>query len=85
MTWQDPISADLRNGYKVFSSPPPGSGIITEVILKIFDKLKYISGQRLSADVYIKLVEAMKFAFGQRSKLGDPNGNKYEEDIKNVS
>ena len=85
MTWQDPISAVLSNGYTVFSSPPPGSGIITEVILKIFDQFKYKPEQRFNSDVYIKLVESMKFAFGQRTNLGDPHGNKYAEHIKNVS
>ena len=75
----------MRNGYKMFTSPPPASGVITAAIIKIFDQFGFNAAQRFNSDVYIKFVEAMKWAYGQRSKLGDTNENPYESEIENVS
>ena len=80
--------ASLNNGFKVFTSPPPGSGPITASILKVFDHFDFRVDQILDADVYLKLLEALKFAFAQRSKIGDPDNNyniTFEEEIKKVN
>ena len=80
--------ASLNNGFKVFTSPPPGSGPITASILKIFDQFGFRADQISDADVYLKLLEALKFAFAQRSKIGDPDNNfnsTFEEEIRNVN
>ena len=77
--------AKLKNGYKIYTSPPPASGGITAAIVKIFDQFGFTTGRRFDEEVYIKLVEAMKFAFGQRSKIGDPEGNEFKEEIKKVN
>ena len=76
--------ATLKNGFKLFSSPPPGSGPITASILKIFDHFGFRVDQKSDGDVYLKLLETLKFAFAQRTKIGDPFNNIYQEEIENV-
>lgn len=53
-------------------------------IMKIFDDLKFSSSQRSDGDVYLKLIEAFKFAFAQRSKIGDPFNSPYQDKIEKV-
>ena len=77
--------AKLKNGYKIYTSPPPASGGITAAILKIFDQFGFTPEERFDEEVYVKLVEAMKFAYGQRSKVGDPEGNEFKDEIEKVN
>ena len=77
--------ANLKNGYKIYTSPPPASGGITAAILKIFDQFEFTPEQRFDEDVYVKLVEAMKFSFGKRSMVGDPEGNEFKDEIEKVN
>ena len=74
----------MNNGYKVYSSPPPGSGAITASIIKMFDEFKFLPNQRRDGDVYLKLIEVFKFAFAKRTKIGDPQDSPYEREIKEV-
>ncbi len=70
--WVDPIKVDLKGGLTLFSMPPPGSGVLLAVIMKLLDGLnldKLGSADPLS---YHRMAEAMKHAYGQRTKLGDP-------------
>ena len=53
--------------------------------MKIFDDFKFSPSQRLAGDVYLKLIETFKFAFSQRTKIGDPFNSPYEGEIRNVS
>lgn len=48
--------------------PPPGSGIILAYILRILDGMLPAPDAGLDAH---RLVEAFKFGFGERSRLGD--------------
>ena len=82
--WQEPQQAKLRNGYKVYSSPPPGSGLVVESILKIYDKLKTNESRKSNKDDYLDLLESFKFAFAQRSKLGDTFNSPYKCEIEKV-
>ena len=83
--WQEPQVTKLSSGYKVYSSPPPGSGAITESIIKMFDNFGFGAKQRSDKDVYLKLLECFKFAYAQRSKLGDPYNSPYQSEIEKVS
>jgi gamma-glutamyltranspeptidase len=69
----------------VYSSPPPGSGAITESIIKMFDNFGFSAKQRSDKDVYLKLLECFKFAYAQRSKLGDPFNSPYQYEIEKVN
>ena len=75
----------LSNGFRIHSSPPPGSGAITQSIIKIFDKFGFTKEDRSDKNVYLKLLECFKFAYAQKSKLGDPFHSPYQYEIEKVS
>ena len=82
----------LQNGYKIYSSPPPGSGVIVQSILKLYEQLSFhpkleTNGpmdQWKPMDPELSLIEIFKFAFAQRSKLGDPDNSPYKSEIEKV-
>ena len=39
VVWEEPAETFLSNGFKLYSSPPPGSGSIVEGILTFLDSL----------------------------------------------
>ena len=83
VSWQDPQKGNNGEGYKMYSSPIPGSGVIVESILKIFKKL--MKNKKMNEDdVYLKLIESLKFAFAQRAKLGDTFNNTFKDEIEKV-
>jgi len=65
---EESFEINLKNGYKVYSGLPAGSGIILAYILRILDGQLPTSNADLDA---VRLVEAFKFAYGERSHLGD--------------
>lgn len=67
---EDSFSMKLKNGYVVYSAPPPGSGLVLAYILRILDGLLPTPDAGIDAQ---RVVETFKFAFGLRSLLGDPN------------
>ena len=58
----------MGNGMRLFTTPPPGSGAIVGAILKIMKDFKRNTTEELFQH---RFIEASKFAFAQRSKLGD--------------
>ena len=80
--WQKPQQGTLQNGYKIYSSPPPGSGVIVQSILKLYNKLSFFPMSAMDAD--LSLIESFKFAFAQRSKLGDNFNSSYKSEIEKV-
>ena len=82
VTWSTPQQGRLRGGAKIYSSPPPGSGVIVTSILKIFEKFSEFVEP--GGDSGLGLLEAFKFAFAQRSKLGDTFESPYECEIRKV-
>ena len=84
--WQNPQEGTFQNGYKIHSAPLPGSGVIVQSILKLYNKLSFypMSQSPMSMDAELSLIESFKFAFAQRSKLGDPFNNTYESEIHKV-
>lgn len=66
-----PTTLDYR-GYKVTSCSAPSGGTVVGSTLNIFSgyKADFAGGAGLTTH---RLVEAMKFAYGQRAELGDPS------------
>lgn len=70
--WVDPVRVDLKGDMALYSSPPPGSGVLVAAIMKVLDGLSLESLDRDDPTSYHLITEALKHAYGQRTKLGDP-------------
>ncbi|KAL7048243.1 hypothetical protein ACKWTF_003283 [Chironomus riparius] len=73
--WGSSVSTKLFNGDTLHTTPIPSSGCLIPFILNILEgyklyenSLKYHDENKL---IYHRIVEAFKFAFGERTKLGD--------------
>lgn len=67
---EESFPVKLKNKYTIHVGPPPGSGLILAYILRILDGMLPAPDAGLDAH---RLVEAFKFAYGERSHLGDKN------------
>jgi len=65
---EESFSVNLKSGHTVYTGPPPGSGIILAYILRLLDGLLPAPNAGLDAH---RLVEAFKFGYGERTRLGD--------------
>ncbi|KAL5016418.1 hypothetical protein ScPMuIL_006007 [Solemya velum] len=72
---EDPIVLKLKDGSKVHAPPPPSSGVVYEMMLKILEGYNFtedsISTEDKAALTWHRVVETFKFAFSKRSLLGD--------------
>lgn len=66
--WDVPVTADLRDGNKLYSVGLPASGGILVMILNIMKD--YIPED--TTTYMHRIIESFKFAYGHRSNLGDP-------------
>lgn len=72
-----PLVINLASDLTMFTQPPPGSGIVLSIILRVmkelgyYKKLKPQSSFESSSLYYHRLVEAFKFAYAQRAGLED--------------
>ena len=82
ITWQKPQQARLLNGYKMYSSPLPGSGALLESIVKIFEQLD--ENKKSGDNLPLGLIESFKFAYAQRTKLGDTFKSPYKSQMEKV-
>lgn len=68
---------ELQGGTQFFSVPPPGSGALVAFILNILDgygfNSKSVEDIPSTVTTYHRIIEAFKYAFGFRTKLGDPD------------
>ncbi len=68
------ITTDYK-GYKVITMGPPSGGGVT--LIQMFNILENISLIKMNGevvDIFIKLVDTMKYSFADRSKhIGDPD------------
>merc|ERR1712223_1791219 len=85
VSWEDPITVDLGNGLKFYSTKPPRSGALLGFILNVLQNYDiqnedFIYNVEKESLLYHRITEALKFAYGQRSNLGDP----FDEDITEI-
>jgi len=73
-----PLKGDLSN-MTMYLSPPPSSGAVLALILNILKGYEMTSADLGSDDAsvltYHRIIEAFKFAYAWRSRLGDPAFN----------
>ncbi|OQV23352.1 Gamma-glutamyltranspeptidase 1 [Hypsibius exemplaris] len=78
VTVSDALHTQLLDGTNLYGMPPPGGSAILQFILNIMDNYQYnnSSWNAMTNDdkilLYQRFVEAMKFAYARRTKLGDP-------------
>lgn len=65
---EESFSVNFTSGHTLHAGPPPGSGLILAYILRILDGKLPAPNAGLDAH---RLVEAFKFGYGERSRLGD--------------
>jgi gamma-glutamyltranspeptidase/glutathione hydrolase len=68
---REPVAIDYK-GYKIKSCAAPSGGVVALAALKIFEG--YNSGDPATLNLTTHLLdECMKFAYGERTNLGDPS------------
>ena len=82
--WSQPVSVHLDSmGVTLYSNPPPASGAIMAYILNILDHYN-IQPDDDEALLYHRITEAFKWAFAQRTELGDPNDSDITDIVNNL-
>lgn len=79
---RQPLSIDYR-GYKVFATDAPSSGAITLSMLKTMEQYPLSDRKDTNLTVH-RFNEAMRFAYGARVELGDPNYIRNIEEYENA-
>ncbi|CAH1388407.1 unnamed protein product [Nezara viridula] len=78
--WKHPVMVNLKKDYVAYSAPPPASGIILLLILKV---LESIISDDAQANI-IAVAEAFKFAYALRSEIGDPDFENLKEIMSKI-
>ncbi|RDW60641.1 hypothetical protein BP6252_12024 [Coleophoma cylindrospora] len=76
---REPISIDYR-GYKLYSTGAPSGGAVALSILKIIEGYNMSDASIAQLNTH-RLDEAMRFAYGAHSELGDPDFFSYMDDF----
>ncbi|CAH0398398.1 unnamed protein product [Chilo suppressalis] len=84
--WSDPIEVPLTDEHTLYSVPLPGSGSVLAFILNMLrgwvgDGSDVKSGTNL---YWHRVVETFKYAYGQRTGLGDPSRSNLGERIQEL-
>ena len=82
---EDAVSVELNDGLKLFSVPPPGSGIILSFILNVMENYNITSKDANDPLMHHRLIEAFKYAYAYRSQLGDPTDVKIRSLVNKVN
>ncbi|GMR57130.1 hypothetical protein PMAYCL1PPCAC_27325, partial [Pristionchus mayeri] len=72
---KDGVTSEITDTITQCGPPPPSSWIVTQLIVKIMEELYPAPRNKEDLDsvlFYHRLIEAEKFAYAQRTKLGDP-------------
>lgn len=73
--WMEPVMIQTKNKERLYTAPPPGSGVLLGFIMNILDgfrfKSEHIQGVHNTVDTYHKIIEAFKYAYAKRTELGD--------------
>ena len=67
------MSVTLSDDLRLFSVPPPSSGVILSYILNILKFYELDQNPVETPLLYHRITEAFKWAYASRSKLGDPS------------
>jgi len=70
VSWSAPVTAHLVNNTRLYSIPPPGSGVILTLILNILNGMDL---QGNDVTTHQRITEAFKYGYGKRTQLGDPD------------
>uniref|UniRef100_T1JME8 Uncharacterized protein n=1 Tax=Strigamia maritima TaxID=126957 RepID=T1JME8_STRMM len=74
--FREAVRCEFRDGTVLHSTPPPGSGSVLAHILQVMDGFKItdecMASTKDAAIFAHRFAETLKFAFAQRSQLGDP-------------
>ena len=81
VSWEEPIEIDLDEDLKLYSTKPPGSGTILAFILNIIKNYNFNENTKEDSLFFHRITESLKFAYAQRSKLGDPKDAEITESI----
>lgn len=65
--WVEPVKVQLNDELIMYSSPPPGSGVLTAYILNILDTFLLEDSSGTNPLTYHRIAEAFKYAYAQRS------------------
>jgi len=90
VSWEEPVSSSIPDtGYRLYSSPPPGSGAIMASILGISGSYHPSPPDKNRPLTWHRFVEAAKFAYAKRTLLGDWQsevvGNQVREVVGNLT
>lgn len=72
-----PLQVKVADDLLLYTQPPPGSGVVLSIILRVMHKLGYYKNLKPQASFeaaelyYHRLAESFKFAYGQRAGLED--------------
>jgi gamma-glutamyltranspeptidase/glutathione hydrolase/leukotriene-C4 hydrolase len=79
------VSVKLGNGLTIYSVPPPASGALLTYILNILKHYEIqVDDLQDETLLYHRITEALKWAYGQRSKLADPFDTEITDEINEV-
>lgn len=85
----EPLVVHLGNGDILHAPPPPSSGVILVNILNILQGYNFTSKSINTTDdkilTYHRILEAFKYSYATRTKLGDPLFLDLKELIQNVT
>jgi len=83
--WEETVKYKLRNsGLTLISSPPPGSGVITNSIIAVMDLYNPDPMDRHNPLYWHRFVEASKFAFAKRTEMGDWTYPPIRDQVKDI-
>ena len=68
----DPLSAPIGDGYMAYSVAPPASGAILIYWLHVLNYYNFVPEDECDPLTYHRIVEALKWAYAERTHMGDP-------------
>ncbi|XP_077536012.1 scoloptoxin SSD14-like [Haemaphysalis longicornis] len=68
-----PVTVELKTGERLFTTTPPASGAVLAFVVKVMDSFRSDGRLDDSEENVHRIVEAIKFGFGRRNDIGDPD------------
>ena len=82
---RDPLKTTV-NKLQMLSTPPPGSGALIALALKIMEQFKWSPENQYKEQdlLYHNMIEALKFAYAPQTFMGDPNFTKNTDEVRKM-